>query len=217
MRNKSPGAAFTALLWASGRALVPALVAAWLFVSLASERRTHGDERRGSATAAEARLCGEWHRGAGETSPLDLGAVKKAYGALRDQVARAIDRAKGEVASPLDRPYDAGFPACRGEDVRTEAIPSGKGARLRGRTFYFALAGDPARFTLPPEVAADPSAQIILLRVRSLEDLPAISRAAGRPVSLAGADFAKVLGVRCVNTWLRVSENGDAIELHETR
>lgn len=217
MRNKIRAVSARALLREALSASLPALLAAALLIALPGESRSHGDERSGADSATDPKVCGEWHRGAGETSPLDLVAVKKAYGALRDRVAKSLDRAEKEAQPDPDRPYDAGLPACRGEGARTEAISREKGSRLKGRTFYFVSVADPGRLALPVEVAADPSAQVVVIRARALKDLPEIARAVGRPVSLGGADFAKAIGIRCANTWLRVSENGDAVELHEGR
>jgi hypothetical protein len=77
--------------------------------------------------------------------------------------------------------------------------------------------GDPSRITIPPEVERDPAVQVLLLRTRSLADLPEIAKRFGRPVSLAGADFAKALGVRCANSLVKCTEKGDELEIREAR
>ncbi len=195
--------------------LLPALLGVGLFLTLSGSSR--GDEQGEKPKAGDPELCGEWHRGGGESSPLDLAAVKRAYGALRDRVAKSLDRSKEEAAGNLERAFDAGLPACRGESTRVESLPQAKALGLRGRVFYFVSVSDPARVALPPEVADEPLAQVLVLRARALKDLPELSRTLGRPVSLAGADLARALGVRCANTWLRVSEKGEAVELYESR
>jgi hypothetical protein len=197
---------------------VPALVAAGLFFLLPAESRSQGETRKPGSGAEQASPCGEWHRGAGETSALDLVAVKRAYAALKAQVERSLDRLKEEVREPdLARPFDAGLPACRGDEMRSVALDPAKGLRVRGKVLYFLAAGDPSRVTLPPEIEKNPAAELLVVRVRSLKDLPEVSRSLGRPASLAGGDFARALGVRCANTWLKISEKGDAVELHEIR
>jgi hypothetical protein len=197
---------------------LPALVAAGLFVLLPAESRSEGDTKQGGTGPVEAKVCGEWHRGAGETSALDLVAVKRSYAALKAQVERSLDRLKDEVREPdLARPFDAGLPACRGDETRSVVLDPAKGLRLRGKIFYFLAAGDPSRVTLPPELEKNTAAEVVVVRVRSLKDLPEVARSVGRPVSLAGRDFAQALGVRCASTWLKISEKGDAVEIHELR
>jgi hypothetical protein len=196
---------------------VPALLAAGVLGALPGESRSQGEERTRVPEGEVARPCGEWHRGAGDSSPLDLASVKREYAALRDKVARSLDRLKADAAADLARPFDSKLPACAGEATRTETLEQGKGARLRGRLLYFVAVPDPGRLRLPPEVAADPGAQILVVRTPAMKDLPEIASALGRPITLGSADLARALGVRCANTWLKVSEKGDAVELHESR
>lgn len=217
MRNKTRILSWRGLLREVAAVVLPGLLAAGLFAVLPGKSHSQGEGKAAGPKAEDPKLCGEWHRGAGDTSPLDLVAVRRAYDALRDRVAKAVDRSKVEMAGELDRPYDAGLPACRGTATRSERLPRAEAARIAGRAFYFVSVSDPARLAIPPEVALDPSAQIVVLRVGALRDLPAVARAAGRGVSLGGAELAKALGVRCANTWLKVSEKGDAVELHEGR
>jgi hypothetical protein len=164
-----------------------------------------------------ARLCGRRHPGSGETAPVDLGAVRKAYRDLEHRLGTALRLQATEAVAPLRRPPEAALPACRGAGVRTERLAEGKVARLRGRVLFFTEVQDPERLELPPEIAENPRAEILLLQVRSLGDLPRIAARLGRPVGLGSAELARALGVRCANTWLEVSEKGDELEFHESR
>jgi hypothetical protein len=143
--------------------------------------------------------------------------VKRAYQALASSVGRSVDHLAIDLSKDLDRPYDSGLPACRAEGSRAQPLGRGQVARLRGRVLYFASAAAPDALALPPEIEKDPRAEILILRARALKDIPEIGRRLGRPVSLASAEFAKALGVRCLNTWLKISENGDGLDLHESR
>lgn len=216
MRNRLRALSAAELFREIRGVLSPALLAAALFAIMPGNSHSQGEGSGGKPKDETPALCGEWHRGSGESTPLDLAAVKRAYGALRERVAKSLDRSKEEAAGDLERAFDAGLPACRGEAMREERLPRAD-ARLGGKMFYVVSVADPARLTLPREVVDDPAAHILVVRARALKDLPAIVRAAGRPVSLAGPELAKALGVRCANTWLKVSEKGDAAQLHESR
>ncbi|HLY11315.1 MAG TPA: hypothetical protein VKW04_18580 [Planctomycetota bacterium] len=199
------------------RGAVPVLLAAALFALLPRESRSREPELASGPDGDIAKPCGEWHRGAGVSAPLDLASVKRAYAALRDRVATSLDRLKEEASFGLDGPFDTGLPACTGEAIRTERLSEANAGGLRGKRLYFVAVPDSARLALPPDVARDPRALVLVVRARSLRDLPDLARAAGRPISLGSAGLAKALGVRCANTWLQVSEKGDTLELHETR
>ena len=197
--------------------ILPAALAIGLFLIVPSDSRSQAESSQARSKPEDAVVCDTWHRGSGETVPLHLARVKRAYEALKARVSRSLETENREPAMDLRKPYDVGLPACGGDATRTAKVPGEKGTRVRGRAFYFASVGDPARFVLPPEVERDPSVQVLILRTRSLGDLPEIARRFSRPISLAGAEFAKSLGVRCANTWVKFSEKGDEIEIREGR
>jgi hypothetical protein len=194
---------------------LPALLAAGLFFALPADSRSQGDQTEAAKKTEAASLCDQWHRGSGATSPLDLDAIKRAYADLKTRVTKSLGAAIAVPKQDLGQPYDEGLPACRGEATRTQALPPDQVSRFRGKLIYFVSVPDPGRLRLPPEIEASPSAAILILGARHLSDLPEIARRLGRPVSLGTAEFAKALGVRCANTWLRISEKGEGSELHE--
>ena len=159
-------------------------------------------------------LCGGWHRGTGRTEPVDLGAVRKAYDDLRRRMAAGVERIGTEAAGILDRPHRSGLPACRTKSVRVESLNLPDRARLKGLTLAFIALRD-AALRLPDEVRDDPRALVFILDCPSIRDLGEISKSLGKPVYLAEAPFARALGVRCSNTWLRISGKGDTVEIHE--
>jgi hypothetical protein len=194
---------------------LPALLAAGLFFALPAVSRSQGDRGQAPKKTEAVSLCDQWHRGSGATTPLDLDLIKRAYADLKTRVAKSLDRLNPAPTPGLDRSYDAGLPACRGAATRTEALPPAQASRFRGKLLYFVAAADLGRLPLPPEIEGSPSAEILLVQARRLTDLPEIARRLGRPVSLGTAEFAKALGVRCANTWLKISEKGEGSELHE--
>lgn len=197
--------------------LLPACVAAALFFLVPREGGTQGERRVPDPKEAPAAPCETWHRGGGETSTVDLAAVKRAYKDLAAQVTRSVDRLAIDVSNQFEQPYDAGLPACRGQAVRAGSLPVDQGSRFRGRVLYFAVAPTPETFALPPEIDADPRAEILILQTRKLKHVAELSKRIKRPVSLASAELARTLGVTCANTWVKISEKGDGLELHEGR
>ncbi len=213
----SRGSAFDTLPWGLGL-----LVVGLGLASLPRESRSQvAPPRPGGTTASAPGLCEGRHGaggGVGESGSLDLGAIRRAYAALATGLARKLDRAAALPAGPItvpERPPEAGLPACRGSALRHERLPGEAGARLRGRMLFFAQLGRPEDFELPAEVLREPGALLFVLGARSLKDLRGLEERLGRPVTLAKSDFARMLGVRCVNTLLTVSENGDAVTIHE--
>jgi hypothetical protein len=196
---------------------LPAALAVGLFLLIPSDSRSQAESSKARSKPEDAVLCDTWHRGSGETVPLDLARVKRAYDGLKARLTRALEGENQQPAVDLRKPYDAGLPACGGDSTRTAKLPVERGNRVRGRAFYFAAVGDPGRLVLPSEVERDPSVQVLILKTRSLGDLPELAKRFGRPVSLTGAEFAKSLGVRCANTWVKVSEKGDELEIRESR
>ena len=159
-------------------------------------------------------LCGGWHRGAGKTDPVDLGAVRKAYEDLRRGMTAGVERIGIDAAQVLERPHRSGLPACRAKTVRIERLNLPDAARLRGQTLAFVSVRN-ATVHLPAEVRDEPSALVFILDCPRIRDLAEVSKTVGRPVYLAEAPFARALGVRCSNTWVRISPKGDTVEIHE--
>ena len=199
-----------------GMALPACVVAVLLFVT-PKEGGTQGERHRPPGEPKPDQPCGVWHRGGGETSGVDLAAVKKAYNDLADDVARSLRGIAPRGAEQMERRFDAGIPACRGTGIRTTPLSPERAARFRGKLLYFVDAPTPESVTLPTEVERDPRAEILILRTNKLKHVAELSRLVGKPVSLAGAGFARSLGVTCSNTWVKLTEKGDGLELHEGR
>ena len=179
--------------------------------------RSEGDPPVPQDPADPAPRCGRPHPAGGDRVPVDLGAVRKASRDLEDRLGKSLKVQAERAVTELPSSFDAGLPACRGGVDRMERLAEGKASRLRGRVLVFLDGKDPERVELPPEIAGNPRAEILLLRVTRLGDLPRISGRLGRPVGLGSPELAKALGVRCASTWLCVSEKGDELELHERR
>jgi hypothetical protein len=164
-------------------------------------------------TAKPPALCDRWHRGAGETTAVDLGQVKAAYRALASSLESRMAGIEAERLDLEGRAWGTAFPACRGGTRLVERLKEPV-PRLAGARFYFTSIDDPSRFRLPAAVEKDPDTLVFVLACRRLSDLEAIGRK-GRKVQLAAPEFAKALGVRCAGTRVLVSPKGDEIELYE--
>lgn len=159
--------------------------------------------------------CERWHRGAGETTPLDLAAVRKAYANLASKLDHSFAKARTELPDLLERPHRTTLPRCESRTSRTLKLKEEIGSRLSGAHFYFGWLGSPDRFLLPRAIAEDPEAFIHLLACERLTEAGELSRRLKRPVHLAAEDFARALGVRCAGSRVRVSANGEEVEIHE--
>jgi hypothetical protein len=158
-------------------------------------------------------LCDRWHRGAGETSALDLGQVKAAYRTIASKLESKMAALQAERIDLEARAWGSAFPACRTGTRRVERLKEAV-PRLAGARFYFTSIDDPSRFRLPATVEKDPDTLVFVLACRRLSDLEEVGRK-GRKLQLASPEFAKALGVRCAGTRVLVSEKGDEIELYE--
>ncbi len=174
--------------------------------------------QRKEAVGQEAKTpkaCARWHRGAGETAPIDLSAVRRAYANLASKLNASLAKSRTELPDILERPHRTSLPRCAGQGARTVKLKDGVGPRLSGLHLYFGLLGTPDRFILPRALAEDPQASIFLLGCERLADAGELSRRLKRPVHLAKDEFARALGVRCAGTRVKVSAKGEEVELHE--
>ena len=160
-------------------------------------------------------LSWKTHPDRGETRALDLPLLRGRYGELKRALEASFDRPQIDPSRMLEEPYDAGLPACtrRGERQETFARPVPPG--LRGRRLYFLRAPDPSRVSLPEELARGPAPEVFLLSAPRVRDVALVSKNLRMSVSLAGADFARSLGVRCASTWLLIREDGNGAFLVE--
>ena len=159
--------------------------------------------------------CGRWHRGGGDSQPIDLDAVRRSYRELASKLDSSLAKVQAEAPKLLDRPHRTGLAKCVRPAVRIEKLAGGGDGRLAQQRFYFGALGDPERFRLPAPIESDPGALVFLLECARLRDVGDLSRRLGRPVHLATEVFAKALGVGCAGSRVQVSEKGDEVEIHE--
>lgn len=160
-------------------------------------------------------LCTVWHRGQGDSHPVDLGRMKRSYGELKGQLARSVDLAvKRELNAPSLPRYDAGLPACGRGDKRLLRPERPLPAELLGKKLWFGPVGADRTISLPSSIRSDPEAVLLATRVEKVESLSELSRALGRPVSLAPSGLTEALGVRCVSAVVLISPKGE-VEIDE--
>lgn len=171
---------------------------------------------QGTSQEAEAPpVCSTWHRGQGESHPIDLGRLKRSYEDLKARLSRSlITSLQEELLVVAPKGYDAGLPACRRRDVwrfrPNVQLPS----ELLGKKLWFTEIKVGTRPTLPDLVRSDPGAIVFALKTDTLEALADASKALGRSVSLASKDLASALGVRCGPALVSISNEGE-VEIHE--
>lgn len=172
------------------------------------------DEGKTEAEAPPA-LCDAWHKGAGPSDPIDLGLVREAYRDLKAKFDRGVAQGSRDLEAFLARPHRTGFPACRGFGSRKETLKDVAPPGLAGRVLYFASLAEPGDFRLPREAMEAEGRVVLLLDAKRVSDIGKVAHRIGKPLYLASAELARALGVRCSGTLARISEKGDAIELHE--
>ncbi len=160
-------------------------------------------------------VCSAWHRGQGESHPIDLGRMKRSYEELKDRLSRSITNSmKREMGAVTLKGYDAGLPACRGSQKRSFRPDAKIPAELLGNKLWFTRIEGKNLPALPSLVKDDPGAIMFATKVEKLEALTEASRILGRPVSLAPRELPEALGVRCGPAVVIISPKGE-VEIHE--
>lgn len=187
------------------------LIAAVLLLGLSKAQEAFGTSQEAEAPP----VCSIWHRGQGESHPIDLGRLKRSYEDLRARLSRSLTTSlRKELLVVAPKGYDAGLPACRRKDVR-RLRPNGQlPGELLGKKLWFTDIMDGTRLTLPDLVRSDPGAIVFALKTDTFEGLADASKALGRSVSLASKDLAAALGVRCGPALVSISNEGE-VQIHE--
>ncbi len=212
---RKPAEARSTLLREAAGLVAPAALAVALLLVAPVGRPTEARAGFPSEEESGVPLCERWHRGEGETTPLDLLAVKAAYAKLKKKLEASLTGLEVDARGAFDRPIKSRLPSCTRIASRTEKVPKGIDARFRGRTLYFLAAPRPERVRLPEEIARNPEAEVFVLDGPNLRDVAGLAKTLTRPVRLATAEFARALGVRCANTRVFIPEKGDTLDLHE--
>jgi hypothetical protein len=187
------------------------LMAAVLLLGLSKAQGAFGTSQESEAPA----VCSAWHRGQGESHPIDLGRMKRSYEDLKARLSRSLTTSlQKELLAVAPKGYDAGLPACRRRDVRRFRPSRQMPGELLGKTLWFTEIKVGTRPTLPDLVRSDPGAVVFALKTDTFEALADASKALGRSVSLASKDLAAALGVRCGPALVSISNEGE-VEIHE--
>ncbi len=166
-------------------------------------------------SAESAPLCGAWHRGSGDSQPIDLGKVEENYRKLKEDLGRSLERSVKNSFETVKGGFDAGLPACTSEStrdrVRTPEVP----AEFRGRQLWFFSAQEPARVRIPEEIRAEGQALLFVLSTPKIGSLADLSKVLGRNIYLAPRKLADALGVRCAGSRVVVNPEGGVV-IHES-
>ena len=161
-------------------------------------------------------VCSGWHRGQGESHPIDLGRMKRSYEELKTRLSRSVAGSmKKEMEAIALKGYDAGLPACRRSDRRSFLPEGSVPPDFLGKKLWFTEIKAGKRLVVPHDLRDDPGAIIFATRAEKLEVLADASKALSRPVSLAPREFPQALGVRCVPAVVIISQTGE-VEIHES-
>jgi hypothetical protein len=160
-------------------------------------------------------VCSAWHRGQGDSHPVDLGRMKQSYEELKARLSRSVAGSmKKELEAISLKRYDAELPACRRSDRRSFR-PEGKvPPEILGKKLWFTEVKAGKHLIAPELVRNDPAAIVFATRTEKFDDLAEASRSLGRSVSLAPRELAQALGVRCGPAVVVISQSGE-VEVHE--
>lgn len=161
-------------------------------------------------------VCSAWHRGQGESHPVDLGRMKRSYEDRKTRLSRLVAGSmKKEMEAIALKGYDAELPACRRSDRRSFR-PEGKiPPEMLGKKLWFTQVEAGKQLETPDAVRDDPGAIVFATRAKTFELLAEASKALGRPVSLAPRELPQALGVRCVPAVVVISQKGE-VKIHES-
>jgi hypothetical protein len=185
--------------------ILPGLSAALLLVGLGGAMKL-ARAGEGLESSGPAPLCEREHGSRGESCPVDLEALERAYGALRKTVVLRLGEVAVDPERALGRPYDLGLPSCRGRGERRVPLKTPIPTVYRKSALTFVdTKGRPS----------DPDTEILLVSADNLRRVAELSRELGKRVSLAPPGLVKALGVRCAGTRVTFTEGGDEAILVE--
>jgi hypothetical protein len=168
-----------------------------------------------SEEASAPQVCSAWHRGQGESHPIDLVRMKRSYEELKNRLSRSVAGSmRKEMEAVALKEYDAGLPACRSSEKRSFSPKGNIPPDFLGKRLWFARFESGKQPSIPALVRDDPGAILFATRVEKFEILAEVSKALGRPVSLAPRELAQALGVHCEPAVVVISKNAE-VEIHE--
>lgn len=146
---------------------------------------------------------------------VDLGALDREYRAMTGRLREEIREAARSVEKAKLGGYRSGLPSCSTSRER-EVVPARPLPRELSRAPLYFVRVDPGGGRpriLPAELPR--GAEVLALEADSLADAGSLSRALGWRVTLASAEFARALGVRCANAEVTVSADGRTLRIRE--
>lgn len=136
----------------------------------------------------------------GTSVPVNLDAIAKEQEHMKRSVASRVDAAIEKLQPLIDRPVDAGLPACRFSGKRTYSRAA-LAPEVRGLTLAFVTASSLMRLRERYHGAI-----VLLARADSLSD-------GARADGLATRELADALGVECVPAVATISPEGDRVHV----
>lgn len=172
---------------------------------------TKAQEAFGTSDGASAPpVCSAWHRGQGDSHPIDLERMKRGYQELKERLSRSLTATMSRRMDAVSlKGYDAGLPACRRSEKRGFRPDGRLPAEFLGKKLWFTRIEGRGQAVLPDLVRNDPGAIVFALEVERIESLEEASKTFGCPVSLAPRELPQALGVRCVPALVFISKEGE--------
>lgn len=150
-----------------------------------------------------------------EATPFEPGKVAAHYERTKTALGKAVSELQARVGEVRERGYDAGLAGCRIRTDRSVRLREAVPEPYQSRALYFVRVprSGSRPGLLPPILPKD--AEVFILQADRLSQAAALSRALGRRVTLARAEFANAVGVRCADARVTFSEDGRTALVHE--
>lgn len=157
------------------------------------------------------------HRGADGRGarPIDLAAIERNYRSIASEAARGFREFEVQVAKKPGLRRRTGLRSCEANEKRTVRLSETVPPEHRKRTLYFVHArrGGGRPSILPDRFPE--GAEVFVLDADSAEDVALLSQTIRRRVTLASAEFAKAVGVRCADGRVTFSADGRSARVEE--
>jgi|GEM_PF-5703457 len=145
----------------------------------------------------------------------DLRAMERKYKSIAEETGRKFRDFEARVTKARSIRHRSGIGACGANDERVVRLEETVPSEHRKRTLYFVHARrDVARPAILPERLLE-GAEIFVLKAESAEELSLLVKAVRRRVTLASAEFAKAVGVRCADARVTFSADGRSATVQE--
>lgn len=146
---------------------------------------------------------------------IDLARIGATQAKTAEFIRASITGMRSRVEEARFSGHRAGLPACAAAGERVVALAETVPPAFRRHVLYFVRAPrGGGRPSVLPAALPEPSA-VFVLEAASLADVGALAKTLRRRVTLASAEFARAMGVRCADARVEFSADGRSARVRE--